>query len=1044
MSTVSSKSPKVQYSVQRELSDGSLNRISVRVPYFSKDDIHVYVSDIEIKDTTVEGSKYTWRWDGDYIAITPNVDQGIEVLVRRITPIDEAIHIFDGRSEFDDQSMDENFQQLIYIAQEYSEGSGIKDVFSDINMHGYKIKNVGWATDDDDVVTYGQYKKDSEGAKVARDEANAIKAATEELKNNAEGSATLSKAWATKLTDKVQGEDYSSKYYANKSAQSAQQANSEAERAKNYADIASAGQYQSDWEQSDPTAKDYIKNKPDVHALEERLDVAENTLKDKSDQSYVDSLCKHVIATGSNTARPLPVRFADIVNVKDFGANGDGITDDSMAFSKAIAKSKTVFVPEGVYAVSSTSDFVSHCYGFGSLKYPNGLVTSVRFLAEDKALKQFYNCDLKGFRTNVVAQSMSILDGFVFISQNTDPSDDAFGKSSKVRITSYRHPADMEAPKSLDDVGNQVDAYASVELTGLGHGEGCKAYKEGSKTFLITSIGVDDSYNTLGGYCKVEWKGSATTQADITRYEGIRGIKRAHVSMSNDGRYVLFVQGDLTIRVFDREALEKNPTGVDPISIIRYKNNVNSRSGIASDGKYVYILESGYGTNVPQYISVYSISGEFVNTFPVNLASSIFKSEIESRTPSGKIVFAIEAEGLDIVDDKLYSVVKLNTGEYTAENACTYNGATYVAITDSTGKFVDNNKYWMRVNVDLGAQPWDSNTKYTASKNVTFHKFVVYLASASHGGSSYAVSYKNFTDISKPTFSKPNTPEVSIGAEYSSGLEAKFATFQNGVFACETLTGTKGTIKVYDGSVQVSGNSADGKHYCTLKLTREDADPDPSTILFYAPNQENSEANSRVALMSLQAGAMFYTPNIRPRFDNACDLGLARARWKTIFAADGTINTSDRRAKTDISKPSEALMRAWGKVSFKVFRFKEAVENKCNNARYHVGVIAQDVKEAFESEGLDAFSYGLLCYDKWDAEYDYEVVEDQPAVLDSEGKTVAPAMSHVESKLITPAGDCYGIRYEEALALECAYQRWRLDRIEKTLNASPHLARVGI
>lgn len=171
MSTVSSKSQKVQYSVQRELSDGSLNRISVRVPYFSKDDIHVYVSDIEIKDTTVEGSKYTWRWDGDYIAITPNVDQGIEVLVRRITPIDEAIHIFDGRSEFDDQSMDENFQQLIYIAQEYSEGSGIKDVFSDINMHGYKIKNVGWATDDDDVVTYGQYKQDANGAHQAKEEA---------------------------------------------------------------------------------------------------------------------------------------------------------------------------------------------------------------------------------------------------------------------------------------------------------------------------------------------------------------------------------------------------------------------------------------------------------------------------------------------------------------------------------------------------------------------------------------------------------------------------------------------------------------------------------------------------------------------------------------------------------------------------------------------------------------------------------------------------------------------------------------------------------
>lgn len=211
MGTVSSESPKVQYSVQREQSDGSLNRISVRVPYFSKDDVHVYVDDIEINSSASEQSTYTWRWDGDYIAITPNVASGSEVLVRRITPINEAIHIFDGRSEFDDQSMDENFQQLIYIAQEYSEGSGIKDVFSDINMHGYKIRNVGWATDDDDVVTYGQYKKDAEGAKVAmqRAETAATKAEqheqnTQAIANQAQTDITASKESAIKeITNRI-------------------------------------------------------------------------------------------------------------------------------------------------------------------------------------------------------------------------------------------------------------------------------------------------------------------------------------------------------------------------------------------------------------------------------------------------------------------------------------------------------------------------------------------------------------------------------------------------------------------------------------------------------------------------------------------------------------------------------------------------------------------------------------------------------------------------------------------------------------------------
>jgi hypothetical protein len=63
-----------------------------------------------------------------------------------------------------------------------------------------------------------------------------------------------------------------------------------------------------------------------------------------------------VKATGSTTPRALKDRASDVVNVKDFGAKGDGTTDDTAALRAAIASAWTganagakVFVPPGTY-----------------------------------------------------------------------------------------------------------------------------------------------------------------------------------------------------------------------------------------------------------------------------------------------------------------------------------------------------------------------------------------------------------------------------------------------------------------------------------------------------------------------------------------------------------------------------------------------------------------------------------------------------------------------------------------------------------------------
>lgn len=64
-------------------------------------------------------------------------------------------------------------------------------------------------------------------------------------------------------------------------------------------------------------------------------------------------------ADGSTKLRTLGERFADVVNVRDFGAVGDGVTDDTEAIEAALAAGagKTVFFPRGNYIVNGETNF---------------------------------------------------------------------------------------------------------------------------------------------------------------------------------------------------------------------------------------------------------------------------------------------------------------------------------------------------------------------------------------------------------------------------------------------------------------------------------------------------------------------------------------------------------------------------------------------------------------------------------------------------------------------------------------------------------------
>ena len=145
-----------------------------------------------------------------------------------------------------------------------------------------------------------------------------------------------------------------------------------------------------------------------------------------------------------------------------------------------------------------------------------------------------------------------------------------------------------------------------------------------------------------------------------------------------------------------------------------------------------------------------------------------------------------------------------------------------------------------------------------------------------------------------------------------------------------------------------------------------------------------------------------------PLDDNNRNLGSLSLRWKEIFSANGTINTSDEREKTPITSISakEKAVALELKSKYGKFKWLESVEREDaggNKARIHFGIGAQTVKATFEKHGLVAEDYAVFCYEAWD-----EIPAKTRNDISPEGAVIVTEIAPA-----VPAGDRYGIRLEQ-------------------------------
>jgi hypothetical protein len=114
------------------------------------------------------------------------------------------------------------------------------------------------------------------------------------------------------------------------------------------------------------------------------------------------------------------------------------------------------------------------------------------------------------------------------------------------------------------------------------------------------------------------------------------------------------------------------------------------------------------------------------------------------------------------------------------------------------------------------------------------------------------------------------------------------------------------------------------------------------------------------------------TGNTIPGADNAQQLGSAAKRWSTVYAGTGTINTSDARKKSSVSALGESELAAASDLASAIgwFKFTDAISEKGDQARVHIGLTVQKAMQVMASHGLDPMSYGFICYDKWGEDED--------------------------------------------------------------------------
>ena len=326
-------------------------------------------------------------------------------------------------------------------------------------------------------------------------------------------------------------------------------------------------------------------------------------------------------------------------------------------------------------------------------------------------------------------------------------------------------------------------------------------------------------------------------------------------------------------------------------------NSLTLGSGVTIDADDI----SGLSSEVSYYVGQ---SGAIIKGTPVGSATA------SASTTS----FKVSSSGLlEASNAVIYGTIYASAGEFTGEvNAKTMTAKQYYKIyyTDSS---------------DQATCIWTSSTWTSNQKLLNI--------------GTYNQSYFTFntaTDTIKVTgLLKFGDTSSYINVSSSNGI-----SIRNKKFSYTSTVQSSGYTDVNEFSIYGKAVALEGHIHNALKSASNDyrvkitsnGNFKPSKVLDELGNDDN---------------------------DNVSSCGTSGSRWTAIYAAKGTIQTSDKNEKENINDIDERYEKMFMQLRPVTYRWKNIYSHE-NHDRLHCGLIAQEVYEALINNGLSMETFAVV------------------------------------------------------------------------------------